>query len=420
MSRPPSRNLLLAGLLSASIAAAAGFARAEDLPPLRSLNPPLFTADVAISGDPQGRPGVSVAIHIPYLELQWSKIPAGFAAGVELTVSIAPRRPGRIYGDAWSRRLAVATFTQTRAPGASISERRSFAVPPGRYEVRVTVRDLGSEGLSSATGNLDLPDYSRMPLGFSDLELGVLDSLQGFLPVPARRFGLDVSRMAARVSLFDRRDGGWPRTYPLRWRILDDQGAEVVAGTRTLTAARTAEPLVVQPDRSDLFIGDYVFQIELVEGRSRWNVERSFEVEESGAPRGRDFERLLEPLAYIAEAGEIEELRALPPEEQPRGWEAFWARRDPSPDTPRNEAMLEFFRRLRYAEQRFQGFGPGWRSDMGRIYIRYGPPDQVESRPATAATAQVEIWYYNQPYRRFVFVDREGFGRYTLATPGSE
>jgi GWxTD domain-containing protein len=248
----------------------------------------------------------------------------------------------------------------------------------------------------------------------------VLDSLQGFLPVPARRFGLDVSRMAARVSLFDRRDGGWPRTYPLRWRILDDQGAEVVAGTRTLTAARTAEPLVVQPDRSDLFIGDYVFQIELVEGRSRWNVERSFEVEESGAPRGRDFERLLEPLAYIAEAGEIEELRALPPEEQPRGWEAFWARRDPSPDTPRNEAMLEFFRRLRYAEQRFQGFGPGWRSDMGRIYIRYGPPDQVESRPATAATAQVEIWYFNQPYRRFVFVDREGFGRYTLATPGSE
>ena len=40
--------------------------------------------------------------------------------------------------------------------------------------------------------------------------------------------------------------------------------------------------------------------------------------------------------------------------------------------------------------------------------------------PASTTTPQLEIWYYNQPYRRFVFADREGFGRFTLVSPTIE
>jgi GWxTD domain-containing protein len=402
------------------VAVAVGAAGAADLPPLRAIQPPYFSADVAISVDSLGRPGVGVSVAIPYGELQWQRVPAGFAAGVEITVSLRPGRPGRLFGDVWSRRLAVATFVGTRAQGAAVAERRTFSVPPGRYRVAVSVRDLGSGVVSEASDALELPDYTRVPRGFSDLELGVVDSSGGFTAVPPRRFGLEVSRIAGRVALFDRRPGGWPRVYPFRYRILDDQGEELVAGTQQVSVSRSAEPILIRPSRSDLFIGDYVFQLELVEGRSRWRVERSFQVEESGPPRGRDLERLLEPLSYIAEPGEIERIRALPVAERDGAWDEFWRRRDPSPDTPRNEAMLEFFRRLRHADQRFQGFGPGWRSDMGRIYIRYGPPDQVESRPATASSVAVDVWYYNQPYRRFVFIDREGFGRYVLSPSTAE
>jgi GWxTD domain-containing protein len=187
-----------------------------------------------------------------------------------------------------------------------------------------------------------------------------------------------------------------------------------------VTVSHSAEPIVVRPQNTDLFIGSYTLEVELAEGRSRWRVERSFEVEESGPPRGREFERMLEPLAFIATSAEIEQLRSLPVEQQAAGWEAFWRRRDPTPETGRNEAMIEFFRRVHYAEEHFQGFGPGWRSDMGRIYIKLGPADQVESRPATAQSPQQEIWYYNRPYRRLVFEDREGFGRYVLVTPTFE
>jgi len=404
------------GGLSRSRAAAAA-----DVPPLRSEQPPFFSADVAVALDSLGRPALSVTVTVPYTELQWVRSEPGFVSAAEFTVVFEPRRRQRVYGDVWQRRLAVPGFSATRSPNTAIVERRTFEIPPGEYQVRVGVRDLQGEMESVARQAMTVPDYSRVRVGFADLELGVTDSLSGaFTPVPTRRFGLNVERLAARVALFDRRPGDWPRRYPFRWRLRDDEGGELASGSVEVEVGRSAEPVVVRPGRSDLFLGNYVLEIELADGGSRWRVERSFEVEESGPPRGREFERMLEPLAYIAEPEEIEVLRTTPSERQPEAWEAFWRKRDPTPETVRNEAMLEFFRRVHYADTHFQGFGAGWRSDMGRVYIRHGPPDQVETRPATASSVQVEIWYYNSPYRRFVFADREGFGRYVLVSPLGE
>jgi GWxTD domain-containing protein len=395
-------------------------ARALDFPPLRAERSPYFTADVAISLDRDGRPALGVAVSVPYSEMQWLKLENGFGAAVELTVAFEAKGGGRVYGDVWTRRLVVASFESAHAANARLEEKRTFDVPPGRYQVRVGVRDLDSEQSSLARDNLEVPDYSKVPVGFSDLELGVVDSTGGFESVPTRAFGVNVSHLAARASLFDRRPGGWPRSYAFDFHVRDERGEDVATGVQHVTVERSADPVLIRPSASELFLGTYVFEVSLSEGKSRWRVERSFEVEESGPPRGKEFERLLEPLTYIASPGEVERLRGLSADEQAAGWLDFWRRRDPTPDTPRNEALIEFFRRLRYAEQHFQGFGPGWRSDMGRIYIKFGPPDQIESRPGTAQISAVEIWYYNQPYRRLVFVDREGFGRYALQNVGAE
>ena len=51
---------------------------------------------------------------------------------------------------------------------------------------------------------------------------------------------------------------------------------------------------------------------------------------------------------------------------------------------------------------------------MGRIYVKFGAPDQIETHPASSQIGVVELWHYGRPYRRFVFEDREGFGRYVL------
>jgi GWxTD domain-containing protein len=396
-------------------------APAADLPTLKADHPPYFTSDVAITLDAEGRPGLSVLVTVPYAELQWLKLERGYGAGVVISVSLEPRGKGQLYGDVWERRVVVPGFAQTHAPNSVILEKRLFQVRPERYRVRIQVQDVSAREESGASGSLLVPDYARVPVGFADLELGTVDSSGQFQPNPTRRFGLNVGHMAARAVLFDRRPGSWPRVYPFRYRILDETGNELMSGTQSDTLERSADAAVVRPSNTDLFIGSYQFEVELNEGgQSRWRVDRGFEVEQSGPPRGKEWERMVEALAYIADSREIQELRALPVEEQELGWMRFWERRDPSPETSRNEAMIEFFRRVRYAEQHFQGMGPGWRSDMGRIYIKFGTPDQVESRSASTQSPQLEIWYYNQPYRQFIFADREGFGRYTLVNPGVE
>ncbi len=94
-------------------------------------------------------------------------------------------------------------------------------------------------------------------------------------------------------------------------------------------------------------------------------------------------------------------------EERDQFIEQFWARRNPNPDSPENEYKEEHYRRIAYANEHFAAGIPGWRSDRGRIYIMYGPADQIESHPSggtydrpmeegggTTSTYPFEDWRY--------------------------
>jgi GWxTD domain-containing protein len=69
-------------------------------------------------------------------------------------------------------------------------------------------------------------------------------------------------------------------------------------------------------------------------------------------------------------------------EERDQFIEAFWQRRDPTPDTIENEFKEEHYRRMAYANEHFAAGIPGWKSDRGRIYIMYGAADEIESHPS--------------------------------------
>ena len=69
-------------------------------------------------------------------------------------------------------------------------------------------------------------------------------------------------------------------------------------------------------------------------------------------------------------------------EEREQFIEQFWLRRDPTPDTEENEFKEEHYRRIAYANDHYASGIPGWKSDRGRIYIIYGPADEIESHPS--------------------------------------
>ena len=69
-------------------------------------------------------------------------------------------------------------------------------------------------------------------------------------------------------------------------------------------------------------------------------------------------------------------------EERDQFIEAFWQRRNPTPDSEDNEYKEDHYRRIEYANEHFAAGIPGWKTDRGRIYIMYGPPDEIDSHPS--------------------------------------
>jgi len=119
-------------------------------------------------------------------------------------------------------------------------------------------------------------------------------------------------------------------------------------------------------------------------------------------------------------------------EERERFIEDVWRRRDPDPDTEENEYREAYYERLAYANEHFSSGIPGYKTDRGRIYLKYGKPDEIESHPAGGAyqressegggstsTYPFERWWYrNLPGRSDIdieFVDPTGTGEYRIA-----
>ena len=92
---------------------------------------------------------------------------------------------------------------------------------------------------------------------------------------------------------------------------------------------------------------------------------------------------LTEDVAYIITDEERKSFKQLSTDEEREQFiEQFWLRRDPTPDTVENEFKEEHYRRIAYANDHYASGIPGWKTDRGRIYITFGPPDEIDAHPS--------------------------------------
>ena len=121
---------------------------------------------------------------------------------------------------------------------------------------------------------------------------------------------------------------------------------------------------------------------------------------------------------YIATKRERDAYKDLSLEGKARFLEDFWRIRDPDPGTSENEFQKEHLRRWNYALQQFSRFklDDGWKTDQGRVYILYGPPDDIERFPSDISTLAWERWHYYslEGGVGFIFGDLGGFDNFIL------
>jgi len=116
----------------------------------------------------------------------------------------------------------------------------------------------------------------------------------------------------------------------------------------------------------------------------------------------------------------------------------FWDLRDPDPDTAENEYRDEYYERIAYANEHYSSGKPGSKTDRGRIYIKFGKPDDIESRPSgglyqrmsyegggSISAYPFEKWFYRYlpgvgSGVEIEFVDPTGSGEYRIARNANE
>src|SRR5208282_4576286 len=140
-----------------------------------------------------------------------------------------------------------------------------------------------------------------------------------------------------------------------------DQSAKDAASTQA-PPTDAVDPLKRAPDKKQKAKNQRALKIELSKPYKKW---------------------LEEDVVWIITDEERAAFKQLSNDEERDNFiEAFWQRRDPTPDTEENEYKEEHYQRIAYANEHFAAGVPGWKTDRGRIYIIYGKPDEIDSHPS--------------------------------------
>jgi GWxTD domain-containing protein len=130
---------------------------------------------------------------------------------------------------------------------------------------------------------------------------------------------------------------------------------------------------------------------------------------------------LAEDVGYIASDEERIAFKSLRTDASREQFvEQFWRRRDPTPDTVENEYREEYYQRLAYANEQFATDVPGWKTDRGIVYIKYGPPDERTVQGGANGGVPYERWFYHYmenfaPNVEIEFVDGAGSGDFRVS-----
>jgi GWxTD domain-containing protein len=376
-----------------------------------------FVADVAAIPRLAEGSSVEISYAVTHDDLIFLRHEGGYRARYEVTVILYDGRGRQIAGDSWPRTVDVDSYGATNSRRLSVQETLTIDIEPGTYRLKIEIRSLDTRAFGVIERRIEVPEAKpgRLTLGtmiFESARAGTLGVEQESLQNPTRLYGEDHPVARVRIPVY----GEPGARYELLVSVETEQGSVESASRDTVSQSGWRTEHVHEFSVLSLEVGSYVLRVDvrpLADGDDS-TLRAKFRVVTSPKSWGEDFERMIAQISYVATMDEVSTLENAPPEERDAAWEEFWLAHDPDPTTGENEFRIEFLRRLGYANTYFRSLVEGWQTDMGRIYIQHGEPDDVESQPLGRKLHAWETWYYYREHVKFVFVDREGFGEFDL------
>jgi len=352
---------------------------------------------------------------IPYSRMVFVFRDSLYEAFLRFNLFVLDRDQNLVFEKNWKKRITVESYYETLSDSTFWQFATVAPLPAGKYEVV----------MESLDENVEVPQYKRLTLRIRDrrdrdLVLGDMLFLEGRYDFT----DVDLASLTPAPKATMRRD------FTVYSEVLLLKGASEVTATLTWSEGyrevRSDTLRVVRQGKKlklfriysikELDPGEYEVEL-VVEGRgirpesvqSKIEILKHLEFYSEEA-----LDRAIEQLRYIGEGAAYDSLLKAKTFERKKYWfNRFWMEYYPVEDSLNNPVREEYYRRVRYANRHFGSGREGWRTDRGRIFILYGPPDEIR-RTQDRNLREYEIWIYNEIQRQFVFVRDQSIGEYRL------
>ncbi len=431
-------NLALAlALLALFVQAPAMLAQVTDGLALRAVR--------SYRPDNGGQTRVRVLIQVPL-----SFMESGSSGGAYLVgVKVLDQAGIKLHTDSWRQHWSTASI---RTPGNNGLEMMDFAVAPGKYSVEVEITDSISG--KTLAGNIPVEGYTTRP-DASDLVLAStmrVASASDSVPKPGEmRKGNTLFSPSALLRLtplepeayylLEAYNDGAEESGTMAVEVVDGAGKALIQTPNTpVKVAASGGMLKGRLNLEGLPPGGYNLRVVLqLAGRAvdrsapmtmaaldttlaqevtRINSEKT---SDEGyfkymSPEGLD--SAFAPLYYIATQAELKVWnKSLSDDAKRRYLTEFWQSRDPNKGTQVNEARVQFYEAIAFANKNYKERNiPGWKTDRGRIYAKNGAANSFWRRAQIQRAPPFEVWNYDSQGqgRWYIFADRTGVGDWRL------
>jgi len=365
----------------------------------------------------KGKIKLNAYIMIPSYALQFVKDNGGFKSSFEARIRLLDDEGNQLDNKSISETLLATDYLETIRKSNWYFVEYDFHVKPGKYTIVSEVMDIDTRNSGLREKKVDLSKYKDEFILFPpQVMIDYTGTWQGenrLMPSYQNEISFQQSFIPIYVT-----GNVFSENYSLKLVLKDMDGISVSKLDTTFTnidnyfTHQLNMPVTeVGGLRVELFVA-------LEQGENSDEEVIELKIKRPGISSYiRDIDEAIDQMRYILNNDERSKLSKAKKKDKEELFYTYWKDRDPTPETSNNELMDQYYSRVRYSNDHFTSFTPGWRTDMGMIYILFGPPDDIERQYMNSNRNAQQNWYYYRINRSFTFFDENGFGDYRLTTP---
>ena len=358
-------------------------------------------------------------LSIPNHVLQFVKSSKGFKASYEATISIKRKKGDLVGRKNWSNDLITKTYLESTSKEIFNIHFNEFRVPTGEdYIISAELLDRDSNSSGIISKNLKLKKHSKDLSLYSPFFLDYLNGDWGLIDNEIPLFRNILGEQLVRTTVFVSGKVS-PGPYEIDVIVTNPKKQQLWEKTfQSVAQNNYFEKRIIIPDEISQQGLRSKVDIILKQNGKQKKESVILSISRLGISSSvGNISQAIQNMRYILDDDEWKKLSKAKSDEQERLFIEYWLSRDPTPETKENELMDEYFSRINYSNVNFKTYTDGWKSDMGMIYVLFGPPDDLEVYNDPLSRMYQQRWHYYRINKFFDFVDENGFGDYKLTTP---